>query len=45
MSTIAHGVFGDALWSPKTRSLNRIEWFLSLVPDQRQPEVSLVSDL
>ncbi|KAK7023572.1 hypothetical protein VNI00_016658 [Paramarasmius palmivorus] len=33
MNTIAHGVFGDPLWAPNTRYLDRIRWFLALVPN------------
>ncbi|KAJ3965299.1 hypothetical protein EV361DRAFT_955152 [Lentinula raphanica] len=32
INTIAHGVFGDALWSQNTWRLDRIRWFTSLVP-------------
>lgn len=34
MNTISHGIFGDALWTHESRFLNRIEWFMRLVPDK-----------
>jgi len=39
MNTIAHGVFGDALWIQRTRDLNRIEWFRTIVKNGREEEM------
>ncbi|THU91016.1 hypothetical protein K435DRAFT_801575 [Dendrothele bispora CBS 962.96] len=47
MNAIAHGVFGDKLWSPETWQLDRLQWFLTLVPnppnhDSPTPSASVV---
>ncbi|EEB88926.1 hypothetical protein MPER_13042 [Moniliophthora perniciosa FA553] len=33
MNTIAHGVFGEPVWKPERRYLDRIAWFTLLVPN------------
>lgn len=33
MNTIAHAIFGDELWTVEQRNLDRIRWFVDLVPD------------
>ncbi|KAJ3819239.1 hypothetical protein F5880DRAFT_1616648 [Lentinula raphanica] len=35
MNTIAHGIFGDALWTHEGRFADRIRWFTELVPDKQ----------
>lgn len=41
MNTISHGIFGDALWTHENRFLDRIVWFMRLVPD-RTDDVSKI---
>ncbi|KAK7448058.1 hypothetical protein VKT23_013815 [Stygiomarasmius scandens] len=36
MNTIAHGVFGDALWTPATRFVDRFNWFTTFVLDSKR---------
>ncbi|KAF8687978.1 hypothetical protein AX14_003566 [Amanita brunnescens Koide BX004] len=33
MNTISHGIFGDVLWTPDDRFLDRMKWFQILVPE------------
>ncbi|KAJ7587623.1 hypothetical protein C8J56DRAFT_1081916 [Mycena floridula] len=37
MNTIACGIFGDELWTPKVRHINRLNWFTKLVPESPRP--------
>ncbi|KAJ3977856.1 hypothetical protein EV361DRAFT_943953 [Lentinula raphanica] len=40
INAIAHGVFGDALWSQDTWRLDRINWFACFIPNISSKEVS-----
>lgn len=33
LSTIAHGIFGDPLWTQRNASAHRLNWFLELTRD------------
>jgi hypothetical protein len=33
MNAIAHGIFGDGIWDPKRRYVDRIDWFTRLVEE------------
>ena len=35
INTIAHGIFGDPLWTPEDRFLDRMKWFHLLVPEPK----------
>ncbi len=38
-NTIAHGVFGEPLWQPETRFVDRFRWFRRLVAKETQPKM------
>lgn len=44
MNTISHGIFGDALWTHENRFLDRIEWFMRLVPDGKDDVSDIITE-
>jgi hypothetical protein len=43
MSAIAHGVFGDPLWTVENLWMDRVEWFRKLIPDENEVSIKNVN--